>query len=403
MLSHLLTPWRLRMYPTAALLGVTVGFIASVATSDGLRPISGGRIGGDLPAFYGAGRIIMQGTPELLYSDDAQKRAQADLLPGETDVWIHFPYPPFVAVAYAPLTLLPFKTAYVAHTLLMVLCCLLAVRFLRPVCPPLHEHFLPVAAATLTFYPLLRANTGGQNTALSLLCAAGAASALGRGRQSTAGLWLAAWLFKPQLALPVVAMTVLAGYPRVLIGFVIGGMGWYFLTALISGPTWPVWWIQNGVLPFAAADLAVDRGNGISFRELAVEFDVSWIGWLLAALTTGFVVASAFVERRRRSNQHVPLVEMASSAAVLVAPHALYYDGGLAALSMIWAGSTVGTASLPHIVGAWLLGAAQILRPYLPLPPLTLVMIASLLLSLRAMRAAGRRTEAIPVPRDRAD
>jgi hypothetical protein len=402
MLSHFLTPWRLRVYPTAALLGVTIGFIAFLATSDGLRSIRGGRVGGDLPAFYGAGRIIMQGTPELLYSPDAQKRAQADLLPGVTDGWIYFSYPPFVAVAYAPFTLLPFKIAYVAHTLLMALCCLLAVRLLRPICPPLHAHFLPVAAATLTFYPLFRANVGGQNTALSLLCAAGAASALGRGRQMTAGLWLAAWLFKPQLALPVVAMTVSAGYPRVLFGLLIGGMGWYFVGALVSGPTWPVWWIRNGVLPFALADLAVDRGNGISFRELAVEFNVAWVGWLLAALTTGFVVASAWVERRRLSNHHVPLVEMASSASVLVSPHALYYDGGIAVLSMIRAGSVVGAALLPHIVGAWLLGAAQILRPYFPLPPLTLVVVASLLFSMRAMRTAAPRTDETPGARGRA-
>jgi hypothetical protein len=93
---------------------------------------------------------------------------------------------------------------------------------------------------------------------------------------------------------------------------------------------------------------------------------------------------------------------MASSASVLVSPHALYYDGGIAVLSMIRAGSVVGAALLPHIVGAWLLGAAQILRPYFPLPPLTLVVVASLLFSMRAMRTAAPRTDETPGARGRA-
>src|SRR5688572_2958873 len=90
MLQRILTPWRLRVYPTAALAGVTVGFIVFIATSDGLRTLRGGRIGGDFPAFYAAGQFLHAGTPKLIYSQEALREAERPLLPGVQDGWLTF-------------------------------------------------------------------------------------------------------------------------------------------------------------------------------------------------------------------------------------------------------------------------------------------------------------------------
>ena len=78
------------------------------------------------------------------------------------------------------------------------------------------------------------ANFGGQNTAFSLLCAVGAASALERRHEVAAGLWLAALMFKPQLALPVLLVIVMC-YPRTLIGVGIGAVALYGAGATIAG------------------------------------------------------------------------------------------------------------------------------------------------------------------------
>src|SRR5207253_10329527 len=92
-------------------------------------------------------------------------RAQAEFFPDQPGGWLTFPYPPFVAAAYVPLTLFSFKTAYALHSLIMAACCVAALALLLPALPRLRGSFLPCAAATLTFYPMVRAVMGGQNTA----------------------------------------------------------------------------------------------------------------------------------------------------------------------------------------------------------------------------------------------
>src|SRR3954471_2838699 len=200
---------RLRRLAVALPVGTALGFVILLATSTGLTTVRGGRIGGDLPAFYGAARIVASGNVDRLYDAASQEAAEADLFPGGTRGRLPFPYPPFVAFAYIPLTWLPFKAAYAVHTLVMALCVFAAVRILRRALPEMPAGVWPVFGVTLAFYPLFRAVLGGQNTALSLLCAAGAAAAVARGRGLEAGLWAGAWLYKPQLALPVAGALLL--------------------------------------------------------------------------------------------------------------------------------------------------------------------------------------------------
>src|SRR5205823_271266 len=126
------------------------------------------------------------------------------------------------------------------HVLLMAACVVAALACLRAVLPALRGELLPAAAATLTFYPIFRAVLGGQNTPVSLLCAAGAAMALARGRDLSAGLWMGAWLFKPQLALPVAAVILIRSTDR--LGFAAGvaavGVVYYAIGAAVGGWSW---------------------------------------------------------------------------------------------------------------------------------------------------------------------
>ena len=70
----------------------------------------------------------------------------------------------------------------------------------------------------------------------------------------------------------------------------------------------------------------------------------------------------------------------------LTAPHAMFYEGGLAVLAVVAAAALRADVG-PHAVGIWLLALAQVFRPYLPLPPLMVVMILALLMSVEALRA----------------
>jgi hypothetical protein len=370
-----LTSGRLRFYPIAILVGATIGWTFFVASSTGLRAVRSGRVGGDLPAFYGAARIVRSGTPMALYDPAIQRSAQSDLLPDHRGGWIHFAYPPYVAVAYTPFAWLDFKAAYVAHTLLMVACVLAALALLRPLLAPLRTEFAACAAAVLTFYPLFRSVVGGQNTALSLLCAAGAAAMLSRNRDVAAGLWIGLWMFKPQYAMPVGALVAVCGRPRILIGAGVVGAVWFLIGASVGGWGWPVWWWCAGVVPFAGLDAIVDRANGVSLPQVAAALGVPLLGWVGVAATTVFAIVTAWRSRR----EPIIVVAIGAAACVLTAPHALYYDAGLAVLAFAVAANALGRRVVPVLIASWIFAAAQPLWSF-PIPADMLVLAVSILL-----------------------
>lgn len=366
---------RLRLAAVAVLTGLAVGFIVLLTTSHGLRTIRGGRIGGDFPAFYGAGRIVREGNTQRLYDPRTQEAAEQDLFPEGIQGRLPFPYPPFVALAYAPFTWLPFKVAFGAHVLIMACCLLLTLAIMRPLMPALSADAVVVAAATLSFFPLFRALLGGQNTPLSLLCAAGAAASAARGRDLAAGLWTGVWLFKPQLALQVAVVLFIRSTDRrrYLIGLGLVGGVYYLVGTAQAGWTWPLWWLQHGAVPFAVEDLVVDRSNGISFVSVAAEAGLAPLGWVATAVTAALVL---WVTRRRRLPS-LPATAIAAGAAALISPYALYYDGGLAALALM---TSIGSrpSTLPAAGAIWLLAWLQPLRSWLPLPPITVVVLLAI-------------------------
>ena len=113
----MLTPWSLKWYPRSLLAAIAVAFIFAVLSGSGASTFTG-RLGGDYAAFYGAGRIIAEGDFEELYNWKRQLAAQQGLFPGEEKSFLPFMYPTYVALAYLPLSLLPYRPSYIIHTLL---------------------------------------------------------------------------------------------------------------------------------------------------------------------------------------------------------------------------------------------------------------------------------------------
>ena len=391
---RLFTPRRLRVYPLAVFAGAAIGFLVFLAGSHGLRGPVNGRVGGDFPAFYSAARIVRSGDWKGMYDPATLQRAQAEFFPDQPGGWLTFPYPPFVAAAYVPLTMLSFKTAYALHALIMAACCVTAVWLLLPVLPRLRGWLLPCAAATLTFYPMFRAVAGGQNTALSLLCAAGAAAALTQGKDVLSGLWLGAWMFKPQLALPVMAVVAIAGHPKIVAGATISAATLYFVGAAITEPSWPIWWLRDVAFPYAAAGLAPDIHIGASFTEVARELGMPALGWI----ATGVIVIVTLRTVWRAKPAPVVLVGIASPFAVLVAPHALFYDAGLAVMAFAAAATVSGRSIVPLLFALWAIAALEPMRMHLPLPPTTVVLLGSLLLSIWIARRAADQKPSLVDP-----
>lgn len=167
MLDEILTPWRVKWYSRGALLALAVAFVVILVSGSGTTTITG-RVGGDYPAFYAAGQIVADGKADSLYSLSQQREYQQKLIGEESGV-LPFAYPPLFAIAYAPLSQLPFRLSYAVHTLLMVAALALACVLIQRIYPRLIEKPELLFFLALTVYPILRSIMGAQNTALSLL------------------------------------------------------------------------------------------------------------------------------------------------------------------------------------------------------------------------------------------
>lgn len=356
---------RLRRWSFAVLLGLGIGFGVFIVTSRGVRAINGGRVGGDFPAFYGAGALVRDGQGARLYDREKQRQIQQEFLPDHPGGWIDFAYPPCVAVLFVPLALFPFKVAFSIYSLAQVCASVGAVQLAATVTPRVRENRVVAAAVTLSFYPLMRSVLGGQNTGFSLLCAVGLAVSLCRSRDFTAGLWAAAWLFKPQLALPVILLVGVRRPRRFWAAVVLGGAVWYGLGALVGGLAWPVWWWREGVLPFAHADVAVDLANGISLREVGLRLGVGPLATALSALCLGTAAWRCWSWK----GSIVPIIAMAIVATLLISPHTLFYDAGLLLVCFWVAVGSDDKAVLSLATITWVLASLQVAASWVPLSP----------------------------------
>jgi hypothetical protein len=412
------TGWRLRWYPRAILAALVLGFVVVVAAGSGSDAVSG-RLGGDFPAFYAAG-ILVADDPAALYDAGRQAEAQTDLFADEEDGFLSFAYPPYVAAPYAVLAELPYRAAYVVHTLVMAALVVAALAVIRPLVPAVSRHFELGLVASLIFYPLLAAVTLGQNTALVLLLLAGAFRLLHDERDLAAGLVLAGLLFKPQYALPLVGCALLARRWRVAAGAALGAGALYLVGAAVQGWGWVGPWVDH-VRWFTEVDAEVNADNAISWLGMA---EALWgvgdrvalaVGWGLAAVTAAGLAWCWWSAPPRGGDARrlAWLMALSVPAMVLIAPHAMFYDAGvlvlaLGVLASIGATAPAGErrATVAGLVVVWVAALAQSVGDVFPVAPLGPVTVAVLVWVVAAERsrpghsesgrAGGGRGEGVP-------
>ncbi|MCA9580726.1 MAG: DUF2029 domain-containing protein, partial [Myxococcales bacterium] len=333
----------------AVALGIT--WVAFVTLSDGASSPTG-RLGGDFPAFYGAGRLILEGRATDLYTPGAQADAQVGLFPDSPPPstgtsalqpeqshrgFLMFAYPPYVAAAYAPLAALPYRAAYAVHTLFMALCLLAAVWIAGLEVPLVARHRGLVFSASLLFYPAFESIRGGQNATLTLLLVALLWRTLSRQKYAWAGLLLAALLFKPQFAAAFLLVTLAVGAWRVLPTFALGAAAFWGLGAAVSGVGWaPPWW--RWAAAFRTYDAGLNAGIAISLPgllegvapTLGYPFDPT-ASWVLSSLLLGFGLgAVGFGRSRFPSVSKGAWIAIAAPWIVFSLPHAMHYDAAVA-------------------------------------------------------------------------
>jgi len=229
MIATFLTAKRVKNY-CLILIAVNSLMIAFSFARTGSTTLSGAPFGGDFIEFYNAGRILNHYGSHRLYDFQLQHDLTQEYVPG-----FSLPYvtPPYVAILFSPLALLPFSFAYLIWIFVSVGLYAGAISLMARL------ELLPRGMTLLVcfgFPPfLMLAIAGGQISALGCFVFALWIYLMKRQRQFLAGLVLGLLLYKPTLAVFVVPTLLCGRQFRMLLGFAVVSAVLVALTVLMLG------------------------------------------------------------------------------------------------------------------------------------------------------------------------
>lgn len=318
----------------------------------------------DFPQFWSAGATV--GTPDLLDPGRhfAWQTAQGVALG-------YFVYPPGVAWMYAPFAAIPLVAAFWLNAVLMT-ALVAAAGLLGARTYGLGDRVGLIAAFAWT--PCMASAILGQNAALGLVLSLLAIEGLRRDSDVLAGLAVGLLLYKPTLALPLLALLALRLRWRAVLVVAVVAAGWYLasVAATAGDWQWPAQWLSV-VGDYYAQDTAANVERAISIPGLLQGFGVPQA----IAGSAALVVAFLAIPRLRKS----PIAEAGAGAVllgVLVSPHALNYDGALMLPAMFWllGGQTTGIAEPARtrlVVAAYLIAPEYLISWWLGLSVLGMI------------------------------
>jgi hypothetical protein len=198
----------------------------SFMTFDGTATLLGPAPGIDFAGFYTAGKILNQYPPHRLYDFELQDAVFHQLLPAlPPEEKLPFVYPPFFALVFRPLALMPYLWACLAWMLIQAALYLagLAVIWRHREAFPAAERSTALLLA-LSFGPFIECWLSGQTSACGFAAMALALRCETSRRPFGLGLCLALCLYKPPFLLLIAPMLIIARSWRALGGLALGGL-----------------------------------------------------------------------------------------------------------------------------------------------------------------------------------
>jgi hypothetical protein len=382
------------------LAGCTIGLVVFIAGLAGPVDARGNYVGGDFLVFYTAGRMVLEGKAASLY-DLHEQLSMVRRIVGQGDYDNLLPYvnPPILALAFAPLSALPYRLGYAISVLLLATVLWGGLRALRGVLPSLAGDWFVVVALSLLFYPCARTITGGQNMALTFTLMAVAYAALRRGRNTTAGVALGLLCYKPHFVLVFSTLLLSRRCWTCLASAAAVGLCQYAIGALLCGLRWPLDMLNcvKAYWPMECKHNGPFLISWVGFLEHAVGPAVGKpLGYGLALIT----LAAVLWAWRRFDGKGVssgPLWGMAVCATILVSPHTQWYDGGLVLLpvllgidSCLRQDLAIGVPSRAVLAAGFLLFPLYRLAPTLGWNPLIVLPVCVLIWMARLARLGGK-------------
>ena len=185
-----------------------------------LRPL-----GGDFPQFFAIGVLLRDFGTEKLYDLDFQDRVLHQVVPLlRSDEQLPFAYPPFIAVPFVPLSMLPYSASFAIWLLISTAAYAGAIAITLRAIPVLScIEQLTVWLVALSFEPFaFECLVGGQLSTVGCLGMAATIALQRAQRHFVAGLALSTLCYKPTLLVLTIPMLVIVKEWRILAG-VFGG------------------------------------------------------------------------------------------------------------------------------------------------------------------------------------
>ncbi len=192
----------------------------------------------DFSAFYTAGKIIDTGNGKHLYDLRTQAQIESTFTVRKDQTgFLPYNHAPFEALAFAPLENFSYPTAFWIWWGCNLLLGYFVLFLLRPHLAHLSAHFELAVLAPAFFFPLLVAESQGQDSVLSLLLLTICFVALVRSQPGLAGCALACIAYRPQLALPMLLILAIAAEKRgrIVAGFLLTCVCLAFMSAATVG------------------------------------------------------------------------------------------------------------------------------------------------------------------------
>jgi hypothetical protein len=382
-LSLLITPWRLKWYSIAVLSGIFVSVIIVLFSGSGPKIVSG-RLGGDFPIFYAAGRMAAIAGYQELYDLEKQIEAQKDLYPDHKS-YMPFPYPPFVALACIPLSFFPYRVAYILHLLLNLSAFCFAFVSLREHIEELDRFFLPVFTLSLTFYPFLKAVLNGQLTAITFMLFVLTWRFTIGGSQYLAGFCMGLLLYKPQFAIPCIGVFLLSGRLKTSLAALATVCLIVFISLFFTGIEPYMQWYpllrwfslvvsdtngHNAVSWIGFMDAVFGTGNKV----------VSMLGYVCSGLTVLFI-SYVWAKGGTKSDFNAQM-GLAAVCFVLLSPYMLFYDAGLIVLTYAFLIPKIAKNRIRLIGFVWLAGLTQLFSERVGFSPIFFLVVFTFSLSI---------------------
>ncbi len=318
-------PFRLLLPLALAILAPVVPALLIAASQSAFGAVN------DLPEFYAAARMMLDGAGAQIYEPAKIGAAQQALFPSMGERVVPIYIPPFAVPLLLPLAALPLPLLPGAWTVVLLAATAAGIVLLR-------KTFTLSAAATLWTWavlsvsgPLFETLRIGQPAPFLLIGLTGALWCLKRERQVWSGVALTLLLLKPQALIPLAAYLAGAGKGRAVVTLFFAGVALSVISLMLVGVDGYARYCQLVAGSIASSAYMQPELNPTVRGQLLRFFPdapaaVMAVSTALYLLVVGWALLLGHRIRRRDGDWVKPLMFIVIPLGLVASPHCHDYD-----------------------------------------------------------------------------